>query len=229
MHLCGDSDAFDLASPCVRGSWAALAPAVLVLAILLASIRVPLPDAVQKVSDAIKRPFTRFLTLTDAEALVAETEDKIPDAVEVAQEVDPAPLWRTIIFVFFGLLECLAWLANGSFILITGHSKWHAVQQFLIAGTWLYAVARPALRRTATPPFDLFALYIVHIFGGVLLLGGYLFQHNVSGAPLPGALVLVAFSANLAVLVGLVAVIMDMPLALPSRIVKKEDIVRHVP
>jgi hypothetical protein len=40
-------------------------------------------------------------------------------------------------------------------------------------------------------------------------------------------LVLVGLSVNLAALVGLVAVIMGMPLALPSDLVKK-DIVRHI-
>ncbi|KAJ7647783.1 hypothetical protein FB45DRAFT_987394 [Roridomyces roridus] len=220
MQLCGDSSPFDFASPCVRGSWAALAPTALVLGILLASIRLPLPAPVQKVADAIKRPFTRYISLRDAVALVVDSKD----TVDAAPEVEPVPLWRTFIFVFVGLLECLAWLANGSFILITGHSKWHAVQQFLIAGTWLYAVARPALRPKATPPFDLFTLYIVHMLGGIFVLGGYLFEHDASGAALPGTLVLVALSVNLAALVGLITVIMGMPLAVPSHLVKKEDI-----
>jgi hypothetical protein len=135
------------------------------------------------------------------------------------------PLWRTVVFVFAGLLESLAWLAYGSFLLITGHPRWDAIQLFLVALTWLYTAARPVLRPTATPPYDLLTLYMVHIGGGILRLGGYLFAHNSSGAPLPGTLVLVGLSVNLAILVGLVAVIMGMPLALPSRLVKKENIV----
>ncbi|KAJ7693235.1 hypothetical protein B0H17DRAFT_506734 [Mycena rosella] len=141
--------------------------------------------------------------------------------VEVENNV---PLWRTIVFVFIGLLECLAWLGYGSFLLITGHPRWDGIQRFLVASTWLYTTARPVARPTATPPFDLLAIYLAHIGGGILQLGGYLFQHNASGAPLPGTWVLVGLSVNLAASVGLVVVIMGMPLALPSHLVKKEDI-----
>lgn len=134
------------------------------------------------------------------------------------------PLWRTIVFVFIGLLECFAWLGDGSFLLITGHPLREAIQRFLVGATWIYTAARPILRPTATPPFDMLMLYMLHIGGGILQLGGYLFQHNTSGAPLPSTLVLVGLSLNLAALVGLVTVIMGMPLALPSHLVKKEDI-----
>ncbi|KAF8150500.1 multidrug resistance-associated ABC transporter [Mycena galopus ATCC 62051] len=226
MKLCGDSDAFDLANPCVRGSWAALAPSVLVLAISLSFVQLPLPNALQKVVRAVKRPFTQFLTLREAEGLALAEEKDVPEAEFKVQ--DTVPLWRTLVFVFVGLLESLAWLANGSFLLITGHPRWDAIQQFLVALTWLYTAVRPILRPTATPPFDMLAIYLANIGGGILQLGGYLFQHNSSGAPLPETLVLVGLSVNLAVLVGLVAVIMGMPLALPSHLVKKEDIGKSV-
>jgi hypothetical protein len=128
--------------------------------------------------------------------------------------------------MFIGLLEGLAWLANGTFLLITGNPRWEAIQRFLVALTWLYAVVRPILRPTATPPYDMLTLHTLQIAGGTLQLGGYIFQH-VWGAPLPGTLVLAGLSVNLAALVGLVAVIMGMPLVLPSDLVKK-DIVRHI-
>ncbi|KAJ6497501.1 hypothetical protein C8R45DRAFT_898828 [Mycena sanguinolenta] len=222
MKLCGDYGALDVSNPCVRGSWAALAPSVLVLAICLSFVPLPLPNALQKWADAAKKHLTQFLTLHEAEGLALADEKNVPE-VELTVERDRAP-WRKFVFVVVGLLECLAWLAGGSFLLITGHSWWAAVQQFLVALTWLYTAARPVLRPTATPPYDMLTLYMAHIGGGILQLGGYLFQHNSSGAPLPGTWVLVGLSVNLAVLVGLVAVIMGMPLALPSHLVKKEDI-----
>ncbi|KAF7362389.1 hypothetical protein MVEN_00585800 [Mycena venus] len=222
MKLCGDSDAFDLKNPCVRGSWATLAPSLFVLAICLSFVQLPLPSAVKKVVNAVKKPFTQYLSLHEAEGLALADEKNIREAeLEVESTV---PLWRTVVFVFVGLLECLAWLANGSFLLITGHPTWDAIQQFLVALTWVYTAARPVLSPTATPPYDMLTLYIVHICGGILQLGGYLFEHNASGALLPGTLVIVGLSVNLAVLVGLVAIIMGMPLALPSHLVKKEDI-----
>jgi hypothetical protein len=219
MKLCGESDAFDLTNPCVRGSWAALAPSVLVLAIGLSFVRPPLP---KRVVDAVKSPFTQYLSLHEAEGLALADEQNVPEAeLNVESKV---PLWRTVVFVFIGLLECFAWLGDGSFLLITGHPLWEAIQRFLVGATWIYTAARPILRPTATPPFDMLMLYMLHIGGGILQLGGYLFQHNTSGAPLPSTLVLVGLSLNLAALVGLVTVIMGMPLALPSHLVKKEDI-----
>ncbi|KAF7360602.1 hypothetical protein MVEN_00791700 [Mycena venus] len=218
MKLC-DSDALDLTNPCVRGSWAALAPTVLVLLICLSFVPPPLPKVVL---DAIKSPFAQYLSLHEAEGLVLADEKNSTEAeLEVENTV---PLWRTVVFVFIGLLECLAWLANGTFLLITGHPRWDAIQQLLVALTWVYTAVRPILRPTATPPYDMLTLYLLHIAGDILQLGGYMFQHNASGVPLPGTLVLVGLSVDLALLVGLVAVIMGMPVALPSHLVKKEDI-----
>ncbi|KAJ7655558.1 hypothetical protein DFH06DRAFT_1200413 [Mycena polygramma] len=222
MKLCGDSNAFDLSSPCIRGSWAALAPSALVLAICLSFVHPPLPKAVRKVVDATKRQFSQYLTLHEAEALaLAGDMDVSETAVEVENVV---PLWWTLVFAFIGLLEALVYLAVGSFLLITGYPVWDAIRQYLVALTWVYAAARPVLRPTATPPFDLLTIYAMHMLGGIVQLGGYLFQHNAYGAPLPGTFILVGLSLNLAVLVGLVSVIMGMPLALPSRLVKMEDI-----
>ncbi|KAJ7480081.1 hypothetical protein B0H11DRAFT_2422933 [Mycena galericulata] len=224
MKLCGDSGPLDIADPCVRGSWAALAPSALVLAICLSFIRPPLPQVVRKATDVIKSLFTQYLSLHDAEGLVLGDGDRISEEEVMLEVEDTVPLWRTVSFVFVGLLECLAWLANGSFLLITGHPPWDAIQQFLVASTWIYATARPVWQPTATPPYDMLAIYLSHIGGGILQLGGYLFQHDASGAPLPGPLVLVALSVNLVALVGLVTVILGMPLALPSHLVKKQDI-----
>ncbi|KAJ6491631.1 hypothetical protein C8R47DRAFT_1214434 [Mycena vitilis] len=222
MKLCGDSDALDLSSPCIRGSWAALAPSVFVLAICLSFVHPPLPKPVRKVVEATKRQFSQYLTLHEAEALALAGDKDVSETAVAVENV--VPLWRTIVFAFIGLLEALVYLAVGSFLLITGQPVWDAIRQYLVALTWVYAAARPVLRPTATPPFDLLTVYVMHMLGGIVQLGGYLFQHNSYGAPLPGTLVLVGLSLNLAVLVGLVSVIMGMPLALPSRLVKKEDI-----
>ncbi|KAF7338909.1 hypothetical protein MSAN_02214200 [Mycena sanguinolenta] len=131
------------------------------------------------------------------------------------------PQWRTVVFVFVGLLECLTRLAGGSYLLITGHPRWTGVQQFLVALTWLYTVARPILRPISTPPYDMVVLYVAHIAGGTLQLGGYIFLHN---APSPGTCVLAVLSANVVVLIALVVIIMGMPLDLPSPFVEKKNI-----
>lgn len=225
MKLCVDS-VFDLTSPCIRGSWAALVPTILVLAICLSFVPLPLPKPIRNVVDAAKSPFKQYLSLHEAEGLTLEDVQNIGEAELEVQNI--VPVWRTVIFVFIGLLQCLVRLGDGSWLLITGHPAWEATQQFLVSLTWLYTVARPILWPTATPPFDMLALYMVHIAGGSLELGGYLLQHNTSDAPLPGGLVLVGLSVNLAALVVLVTIIMGMPLALPSQLVKKEDIVSDI-
>ncbi|KAJ6593236.1 multidrug resistance-associated ABC transporter [Mycena capillaripes] len=182
----------------------------------------PLPKSVRNVVDAVKSPFKPYLSLHEAEGLKLQDEQNIAEAELEVQNI--VPLWRTVVFVFIGMLQCLVRMGDGSLLLITGHPPWQAIQQFLVALTWLYTAARPIFRPTATPPFDMLAIYTAHIAGGVLQLGGYLFQHNTSGESLPGALALVGLSVNLAALVVLVAVIMRMPLALPSHLVQKEDI-----
>ncbi|KAJ7315039.1 hypothetical protein DFH08DRAFT_1087067 [Mycena albidolilacea] len=108
MNLCGDSDAFNLTNPCVRDSWASLAPSALVLVICLSFIKPPV--SVRKFVDAVKSPFTQYLSLHEAEGIVLAEEKNIPEAhLEVETII---PLWRTVVFMFIGLLEGLAWLAN---------------------------------------------------------------------------------------------------------------------
>jgi hypothetical protein len=201
-----------------------LVPSALTLGICISFVHFPLPRAVRKLVDAAKSPFERYMSVHEAEAL-SLSDEKSSGAADLRVD-NNVPLWRTLLFVFVGLLACLAWLADGSFILATTTNQhWEAVQRFLLALTWLYATIRPIARPTATPPYDLFSLYLLHIAGGVLQLGGYLFEHNAAGTPLPSTVVLVGLSVNLAALVGLVTVIMGMPLALPSHLVNKEDIV----
>ncbi|KAF7346860.1 hypothetical protein MSAN_01825400 [Mycena sanguinolenta] len=225
MTLCGDSDAFDLANPCIRRSLGALAPTVLVLAMTVSWVKLPIPKPVRSAVDTLKSMLAQYMPLHEAEGLILADEKDLPEAQLDVPVETVVPLWRTVVFVFVGLLECLAWLADGTFLLIAGQPRWMGVQQFLIALTWLYTVARPILYPTATPPYDMLALYVVHIAGGALQFGGYIFLPNASS---PGTLVLTGLSANLAVLIGLVVIIMGMPLDLPSPSVEKKNIGRTV-
>lgn len=224
MKLCGDSDLFNIQDPCIRGSWAALLPTILILAICLSLVQLPLPETLRKLVNTVKSQFSEYLSLHDAEGLALADETSAPEA-ELEVDDSGVHLWRTVVFVFTGLLASLAWLADGYFLLMTGEPRWEVIKRCLVASTWLYTIVRPILRPTATPPYDLFTLYILHIAGGILQLGGYLFQRNAYSAPLPSKLVLVGLSANLAASVGLVVAILGMPLAFPSHLVKKEEIV----
>ncbi|KAJ7057949.1 hypothetical protein C8F01DRAFT_1210797 [Mycena amicta] len=223
MKLCGGTDAFDLGDACVRGSWAAVAPSALLLAIFASRIHLPLPKPIRRPLDVLKSQFTPYLPLHEAEGLALSDDKRSAEETEV-EVTASVPLWRTFVFALIGLVQSLAWLAGGTFLIITGHPVWQAVQRFLVASTWLYTVVRPISRPTATPPYDMFTLYGIHLVGGILQLGGYLFQHSAYGVPLPGTITLVALSLNLVVIVGLLTVIFGMPLGLPSHLVKKGDI-----
>ncbi|KAJ7054741.1 hypothetical protein C8F01DRAFT_1221334 [Mycena amicta] len=225
MKLCGGADAFDLGDACVRDSWAAVAPSALLLAIFASRIHLPVPKPIRRPLDVLKGQFTPYLPLHEAEGLALSDDiDKLVAEEPEVEVTASVTIWRTFVFAVIGLVECLAWLAGGSFLLITGHSLWNAAQRFLVASTWLYTVVRPISRPTATPPYDMFTLYGIHLAGGILQLGGYLFQHSAYGVPLPGAITLVALSLNLVAIVGLLTVIFGMPLGLPSHLVKKGDI-----
>ncbi|KAF7321054.1 hypothetical protein HMN09_00192800 [Mycena chlorophos] len=229
MKLCA-ADAFDLGDACVRGSWASAAPAVVLLIIFASQIHYPLPKVIRRPVDILRAQFGQYLTLHDAEALLATDEKRVSEADGVAEVevVAAVPLWRTFVFAIVGLVQALAWLSSGAFVLITTHAIWEGVQQFLVAATWLYTVVRPISHPTATPPFDMLAIYVANLGGGILQLGGYLFQHTAYGAPLPSTLSLVGFWLNLVLLVGLLVVVCAMPLGIPSNLVKKSEIGKSV-
>ncbi|KAF9459383.1 multidrug resistance-associated ABC transporter [Collybia nuda] len=233
VELCSDSGPFDFRDPCVRSSWSAIIPATFV--VLLCFFSLPVPRPLRKLFGIIKSPFEQYLTLHEAEALDLDSsaEDKVVADEDVGvtriEVPNVVPLWRAVVFAFLGLLETLCWMSYGSFRFINdSNNVWGGLQAFLIAGAWLYTVLRPIVRPTATPPFDLFAVYCVQLMAGVLLVGGFLFDYSVAGVPLPPTIVIFALSANLVILAALLMVVLNMPLAIPSNRVKKEDIGRIV-
>lgn len=234
MGLCADSGPFDFGDPCIRASWSALLPAIFVFILCVFSL--PIPGPVRNLFKYLKAPFDSFLTLHEAEALdiTPAAGDKVigdEDAAGASKLEVPnvVLLWRALVFALVGLVEALSWLVVGSFRLINAPSDvWGSVTPCLIALSWLYTVIRPISHPKATPPYDLFSIYLFHLMGGVLLLGGVLYDHNVVGFPLPWTFVMVALSANIAVVIGLLSVVLQMPLAIPSNRVRKEDIVSDI-
>jgi hypothetical protein len=222
----------DLYDPFVRMSWSALLPAAFVFALCLFSL--PVPKSTCRAFSFITAPFQTYLPLHEAEALdtSAAAGDKVSgdeDAIASANaEVQPdlIPLWRSLVFVFIGLAETLCWLGDASFRFIYNPTDtWGNFRPILIAISWLYATIRPAMYPTSTPLYDLFSIYIVHLTGRILQFGGVLFDHGVGGVPLPPTIVVVGLVTNLGAVVGLLGVVVTMPLAVPSKRVKKEDIV----
>lgn len=226
MHICLSSPGpFAFADSCVRETWASILPAAVVVIICISAVPISLPKRVHNVLGL--NVFKTYLTLHEAEALEAEGEGD--GEVEIAVDSKP-PLWRTLVLSTVALLETLAWIALGSYVLVTSQRHGTSLEPitilpFILAFSWLYATLVPILRPAATPPYGLFALYIVQLAMGVLLLGGVLYQQQTSSTPLPDRSIMLALVGNLvAVLVGL-GVITNIPMAVPSRRVKKEDIV----
>ncbi|KAJ7282599.1 hypothetical protein C8J57DRAFT_1295798 [Mycena rebaudengoi] len=133
-------------------------------------------------------------------------------------------------FIFAGLLQSLAWAAGAAVYFVTTNrvDAWSFTQPLLIALSWLYTAARPVASPTVTVPYDLFLVYLLHAVGGVLLLGGYLFEYAVGDASLPSLHILMGLSLNLAVVFTLLYVTVQMPMNFPSARVKKEDIGQSV-
>jgi hypothetical protein len=217
MVLCGsDLHPFDFQSECVRELWGSFLPAGLVLVLCVLSIPIP------HVLDILCSPFKSFLTLHQAEALDGNTAviDKIS-----TQSDDTAPLWRAMVFVSVGIIQCLSWIVHGSYRLYNDpRDVPGGVLPFLVAIPWFYTIIRPISLPIATSPFDLFSIYLVMFSVGFLRLGGILFDHNILGSPWPSTFTLVTQSANLFALVVLLIVLLKIPLALPSNRINTKDI-----
>ena len=224
MVLCGNNlDPFDFQSQCIREIWGSFLPAGLVLVLCFLSI--PIPHAL----DILCSPFKTYLTLHEAEALDGNI-DKISsqDDMGDSENVEMVPLWRTVVFVFVGIVQCLSWIVHGSYRLHNDpRDIFGGVLPFLVAVAWLYTIIRPISHPVATSPFDLFSIYLVLFCAGSLRIGGILFDHNVFGTLWPSTITLVALSANLLALLGLLIVVLNTPLALPNNSKSKKDIVSN--
>jgi hypothetical protein len=221
MLLCGnDLDPFDFQNQCIRELWGSLLPVGLVLILLLLSTPIP------HVFDVLCSPFKTFLTLDEAEALDEKTPAiaKIPSQDDT-EDFETAPLWRTLVFVFVGIVQCLSWTALGSYRLYNdARDILGGVLPFLLAITWLYTIIRPITHPITTSPFDLFSIYSILFCTGFLRLGGIVFDRYVFDFPWPPPITLAALSANLLALLVLLILVLSIPLAFPSSGINKEHI-----
>jgi hypothetical protein len=218
---------------CARSFWGALVPAAFVF--LLSVVVIPLPAWLSNLMRPIKEPFTPFLTLQEAEALdaaaIAESKTALGEAGQgeahaIAEHVESRHFWKSLLLSWFALIETLAWLGIASFTIIQdeGDSVYLA-SSFVLALTWLFATVRPIVRPKLTPPYGLFTLYLIFTVFELVSLGAFAYNHRAYGTPLPPSLILIAHILNLCVLLILVAIVLSMPLSIPSRRVEKTKIV----
>ncbi|KAH7882505.1 hypothetical protein F5I97DRAFT_1905629 [Phlebopus sp. FC_14] len=227
---------FDFSNACVRASWSALFPAVLVGLLCLFSVPFPLPKPLRNLACRIKAPFQSFLTLQEAEALDAAAlaaekldRDNVVDSTTIfsfAPAVNHAvPLWRTVALAFVALVPALLWIAAGAYSLVTDKEHiWTGICTVLVGASWLYGVCKPVFWPRATVHLDLFALYVVHLVFGVLLLGGTMYEYTIFHVPFPNKIRFAALITNLVAITAELTLVSTMPFQLPSERIKKEDI-----
>ena len=220
MGICGDYGPLDFRSSCIRASWSAFLPTAVVFG--LCFVALPIPKPARRAFSILGSPFKPFVTLQEAEALDVkalgvEEEEEVPELPTFV------PLWRTVLFVFVGIVECFCWTAAGAYGLYNHNDN--PIFPFLVALSWLYTAIRPIARPAATPPYGLFAIYLVLFITSILQIGGFLFDHGVSGLPYPSTLSLVAHDFNLLAILLLLILTVNMPLAVPSSRVNKKEIV----
>ncbi|PFH45643.1 hypothetical protein AMATHDRAFT_44023 [Amanita thiersii Skay4041] len=225
MGICNSANPLDFQDSCVRAFWGSFLPSVFVFTLCLTAI--PLPKSARRITAYLKARFRPFLTLADAEALDAHTDGVGTPGQSTGNVV--APLKRTALFVFIGLAETLCWLSIGSYNLVTNAEwAWAESFPFLMAFSWLFAVCRPIVRPVVIVPLDMFYLYLLLFSAAILQLGGVVYDYTVLGVPLQFTLVTVALSTNLVVITGLLGVVLALPFAVPSKMIKKEDIGRSI-
>ncbi|KIY74057.1 hypothetical protein CYLTODRAFT_385456 [Cylindrobasidium torrendii FP15055 ss-10] len=222
MALCSNAGALEFGDACVRGTWAALLPAVWVGIFLLYALPIRAPALIRRF---VVSPFKTFLPLHEAEALLVDEEDDHA-TLQVPQK---PPLWRTVLFALFGLGEALCWIAYGSYRVVESQGNaWSVARPFVIATTWLYTVIKPITRPSPTPPYDVFILYVAHFVTGIIMVGGMLYDIVINEQPRPSSLIEAGLYANLVTVVLALSVILGMPLDVPSSRVKKDLIGKTV-
>lgn len=171
---------------------------------------------------ALKRPFATFLTVEDAELIIAQSsEDDNNPTVKPRAEVGPS-LWRTSLLSGISISVSLTWLAIGSYRLyeyLHHHKRSHLsdiVVPFVVAVTWLYAGLRPIVRPTVTPPFDLFTLFLVYWTASSVDIFLYFYDHYTQDKTVVVGLPFGGMIANWVAITALLVVVLGMPLGIPS-------------
>ncbi|KAI0639291.1 multidrug resistance-associated ABC transporter [Trametes polyzona] len=214
MSVCNGQSLTSLSDACVRGFWAAVVPFAFVGLVLL-SLTPPARFLIR----IAKRPFTNFLPLREAEALISG-DDTLAD-----EDENVVPLWRTLVLSTVSLVESLLWVGVGCYSLIVNPEVvWGGIRDFLVATTWFYAALRPILKPTAVVPYDLLILFGLHLVLGIVTLVGHVYDNYVYALPFPNPVLLTAEVINVVAVAGVFTVVMNMPLAIPSKQIKKEEI-----
>ncbi|KAG8843875.1 hypothetical protein FRB96_003699 [Tulasnella sp. 330] len=221
--LCNEASLLDISNECCRSFWSSTIPLALVVAFIFLAL--PFPPQLNR----FLSPFKTFLPVLEAESILQD-DLSVLSSTNLDQETTdckssfktaPAPIWRTATLSFLSILEALTWLALGTYSVYEYIERRNidpmvVATPFLMATTWFYATLRPIARPTATPPYDLFALFLAYWIWGSLDIGVPIYMHYHAGWSLPTALSMGAMIANLTTVTVLLVIVLLMPLDIPS-------------
>lgn len=212
MTVCNGTIIDTLSDACVRGFWSAVIPTALIALVLLTIV-----PPVNSLLSLASKSFGDFLPLQEAEAFAVEEE-----CVEAEQDLKAPRQWP---LASVSLMQTLLWVSAGCYSLVDPEDTWSALPDFFIAVTWFYATLRPIVWPTATAPADLLSLFSLHLVFALLIFFGHVYDLHVHDVPLPTPLRFTVYIINLLAVAGLLTLVLNMPLAVPSKRVNKEEIV----
>lgn len=224
--VCEGQDALDLTSVCVRSVWAVSSPFILTVLITFAVLlsKLPFPASFKSFIEHLTRPFKDFLTLEEAEAIIGGQSTQARGLTR-GNEIHGRISRHAIVVSSMSLIAGGMWLGLGSSRLVKLPKSWFAWSCIVTAIPWIYSALHPIVRPTATPPYDLFWLFVVKLAASALYLGGILYDSYVFGRPFPATFesaILLLDSFTILVVIG---VILTLPLNVPSPSVDKKTIV----
>lgn len=196
------------------------------------------------VTRRILAPFLPTLTLAEAEELerqhshyvLVSDEGSGPELRTVNSQNDARGVtedWRTALFAGLALIGMTNRAVEGVFNLVYVTRSSACVRRFsalcfLTAATWAYALFRVLNKTPKTPPYDLFILGILHLIHGVLTLGEQWYLSLTLGSLRSSLRFLAPEAVNIGITIMFLAIIMSLPLNLPSSDVDRTKSVSNI-
>jgi hypothetical protein len=177
-----------------------------------------LPPAFERVV----RPFRTFLDVKEAEALLQDHKHVTPASAGTI--VHRLSKGRSLVFAALGLCQVLVWSSVFWFLFITlpvtppgGEPTELFATAFVSGLAWTYATLRAVMHPTTTPPYDLFTIYCLLFLRAIESVGvaayqSYVYERNLFSYGIE----LFASLLNITVLTVLLALILNMPIAIPG-------------
>lgn len=182
----------------------------------------PGPSTKYKIVRRIKRSFTPFLTIRDAELLVAHDNAVTSDA-ELKRRRKGAIFRLSAPISVLSLCEVLAWSSLASYAFMTQHTS--AWMNLALAISWLFTALRLLIKPSMTPPYDILCLLVIQLCTATVCLAAIWYNLYASGKGWPGGWELSARLLDVSIISALLAIILRTPVELPGKDVDTSRIV----